>query len=363
MIVGNPSPQALAEFTELRAQGISSLKIFLTYEALQLRDDQVLDVLLASRKEGMTTMIHAENGDMLNWMTRKLEEGGHFAPKFHATSRPQILETEATYRAIAMAELVDAPILIVHVSSPSAAAHLRNAQTRGLPIYAETCPQYLFLTKSDLDQPGFEGAKCLCAPPPRDSSEDLEAIWLGLSNGTFTILSSDHCPFMFEDVTKGKKSVFTDFPDGRFSKIPNGVPGVETRLSLVLSAGRLSLQKFVEVTSTNPAKLYGLYPTKGALIPGVSDADLTIWYPPQGSQGALQPFELKNDMLHHNVDYSPYEGRTLTQWPRYTILRGKIVWDRENGGLVGQKGYGKFLRREKSSLPGPKRTDWDISTL
>jgi dihydropyrimidinase len=316
MLVSNPCPTALAEFSTLRERGISSLKIYMTYEALQLRDNEILDVLLASRKEGITTMIHAENGDVLTWMTRQLEERKLFAPKYHATSRPQLVETEATNRAIALAELMDAPILVVHVSSPSAAAHLRNAQTRGLPVYAETCPQYLFLTRDDLAKPGFEGAKCVCSPPPRESSQDHDAIWLGLANGTFTVLSSDHCPFMYEDTEKGKKSIISDeYPEGRFNGIPNGCPGIETRLALALSANRLSPQKFVEVTSTNAARLYGLYPQKGAILPGVSDADLTIWYPPKGSNGALKPFKLTNSMLHHNVDYTPFEGRELEQWP------------------------------------------------
>ncbi|KEF54697.1 dihydropyrimidinase [Exophiala aquamarina CBS 119918] len=381
MLVGHPGEQALSEFPRLRELGISSLKIYMTYAALQLRDDEILDVLLASRKEGITTMIHAENGDVLNWMTKKLEERKLYAPKYHATSRPQIVETEATNRAIALAELMDAPMwefhsfsskntianhvlfhsLVVHVSSPSAAAHLRNAQTRGLPVYAETCPQYLFLTREDLDKPDFQGAKCVCSPPPRESSNDHDAIWLGLANGTFTVLSSDHCPFMYEDFEKGKKSIISqEYPEGRFSGIPNGIPGIETRLALALSANKLPVQKFVEVTSTNAARLYGLYPQKGTILPGVSDADLNIWYPP----GKLEPFKLTNDMLHHNVDYTPFEGIELNQWPRYTILRGEVVWDRDGGGLLGRKGYGKFVARGKSTLPGPRQEgDWDVSAF
>jgi dihydropyrimidinase len=334
----------------------------MTYEALQLRDDQILDVLHAARSRGITTMIHAENGDVLSWMTRKLEEAGHFAPKYHATSRPQILETEATGRAVALAELLDAPILIVHVSSPRAAAVIREAQGRGMPVYAETCPQYLFLTRRDLEgsgDGGFEGAKCVCSPPPRDGVVDLEGIWLGLRNGTFTVLSSDHCPFMYADVETGKKSILSDeFPVGRFKGIPNGIPGVETRLALALSAGRLSMQKFVEVTSTNAAKLYGLYPRKGALLPGLSDADLVVWYPEGEVKGTIS-----NGMLHHNVDYTPFEGKEINNWPRYTILRGEVIWDRDGEGLVGKKGYGEFLRRGKSSLPGPRSEEFDISAF
>lgn len=166
---------------------------------------------------------------------------------------------------------------------------------------------------------------------------------------------------MYEDIEKGKKSIISqEYPEGRFSGIPNGIPGIETRLALALSANKLPLQKFVEVTSTNAARLYGLYPQKGTILPGVSDADLNIWYPP----GKLAPFKLTNDMLHHNVDYTPFEGIELNQWPRYTILRGEVVWDRDGGGLLGKKGYGKFVARGKSTLPGPRQEgDWDVSVL
>lgn len=224
LLVSNPTKDVLGEFPELRKQGISSLKIYMTYEALQLRDHQILDVLLEARRNGITTMIHAENGDVLEWMTSQLESRGLFAPRYHATSRPPLVETEATNRAISLSELVDVPILIVHVSSQGATKHIRDAQTRGLPIYAETCPQYLFLTRKDLEKPGFEGAKCVCSPPPRDGPMDHEAIWTGLNNGTFTVLSSDHCPFRYDDMKEGKTSVVShEHPLGRFRYIPNGM--------------------------------------------------------------------------------------------------------------------------------------------
>ena len=358
LLLSNPTPSILNEFPKLRNEGISSLKIYMTYEALQLRDNQILDVLLAARKDSITTMIHAESGDILSWMTDQLEQRGLVEPKYHATSRPQLVETEATNRAITLSEIIDTPILIVHVSSPSAATHIRNAQTRGLPIYAETCPQYLFLTRDDLDKPGFEGAKCVCSPPPREGKEDHEGIWLGLQNGTFTVLSSDHCPFVYEDAELGKKSVISaEFPLGRFRYIPNGCPGIETRLPLVLSEARLELSKFVEVTSTNAAKLYGLYPRKGALLPGLSDADLVVWYPP----GRLEEWRVRNEELHHGVDYTPFEGRVVRNWPRYTVLRGKVVWERDGVGVLGEKGWGQFLRRGVSSLGGgSKKEAWDV---
>ena len=246
------------------------------------------------------------------------------------------------------------------MSSPAAAKHISAAQKRGLPVYAETCPQYLFLTRKVLDKPGFEGAKCVCSPPPREGEQDHEGIWHGLEDGTFTVLSSDHCPFIYDDTEIGKKScIDSEYPNGHFKYIPNGCPGVETRLSLALSANRLKLQKFVEVTSTNAAKIYGLYPKKGALVPGASDADLTIWYP----EGA-KDFELTNSMLHHNVDYTPYEGRTMKQWPRYTVLRGQVVWAKDEGGLIGKKGYGQFLKRGVSSLAGSRsQEEWSVESF
>ncbi len=361
LICSNAGPKAISEFPALLKAGISSLKIYMTYEALQLKDDEILDVLLEARRQKITTMIHAENGAVIDWMTKQLEQKKLFAPKYHVTSHPPVAEIEATYRAISLSSFIDVPILIVHVSSPAAASHICEAQKKGLPVYAETCPQYLFLTRKDLDKPGFEGAKCVCSPPPREGEQDHEAIWQGLQNGTFTVLSSDHCPFIYDDNQTGKKSVISEeFPNGHFKYIPNGCPGVETRLALTLSAGRLPLQKFVEVTSANAARLYGLYPRKGALLPGQSDADLTIWYP----ENSMESFELKNEMLHHNVDYTPYEGRTMKQWPRYTVLRGQVVWDREHGGVVGAKGYGKFLERGISTLAGSTRKEeWSVENF
>ncbi|KAF8866471.1 D-hydantoinase [Acephala macrosclerotiorum] len=357
LICSNAGPQAISEFASLREAGISSLKIYMTYEALQLKDSEILDVLFEARKQKIVTMIHAENGAIIDWTIKKLEEKKLFAPKYHVTSHPPVAEIEATYRAISLSGFIDVPILIVHVSSPAAAAHISEGQKKGLPVYAETCPQYLFLTRKDLDKPGFEGAKCVCSPPPRDGEQDHEGIWRGLEDGTFTVLSSDHCPFLYEDTSIGKKSVISDeYPNGHFKYIPNGCPGVETRLSLALSANRLKLQKFVEVTSTNAAKLYGLYPRKGALIPGESDADLTIWYP-----DSMKEYQLTNSMLHHNVDYTPYEGKTIKNWPRYTVLRGEVVWAKDEGGLLGKKGAGQFLKRDISSLAGSRsQEEWSV---
>ncbi len=369
VLVSAAGAQALADVAALPARGVTSLKIYMTYEALQLRDHDILSVLAAARAARVITMIHAENGDVLDWLTARLEARGLVAPRYHAHSRPPLLEDEATNRAIALAALVaHTPILLVHVSDPGAAARIRAAQTAGQPVFAETCPQYLFLTREQhLDAPpGFEAAKHVCSPPPRDAAAQA-AIWTGLRNGTFAVLSSDHCPFNYDDAESGKKTsiALPDFPLGRFRHIPNGMPGVETRLPLAFprpapktaggsESGRsLPLTRFVQVTAANPAKLYGLYPRKGALVPGVSDADLVVWYPGAGAPGrpaALDGLTITNGMLHHDVDYTPYEGQRVGNWPRYTVLRGKVVWDREGGGVVGEKGYGRFVEREASTL-------------
>lgn len=273
------------------------------------------------------------------------------APHHHGTSRPPIVEAEATNRAISLSELMDAPILLVHISGGHATRVIRDAQTRLLPVHGETCPQYLFLLADSMKKPGFEGAKCVCSPPIREDATDQDAIWAGIKNGTFTTLSSDHAPIKFyhpDGKQRGLKH--GNHPQGRFQYIPNGLPGVETRVPLLFSggvlAGRISPQRFVELTSTNPAKLYGLA-KKGTIAPGF-DADLTIWYP----QDTFKPFTLTNEMLHHAIDYTPFEGVEFRNWPRYTIVRGKVVF--KEGKVIGELGYGKFQRRGRSTLAGPR---------
>ncbi|KAL1955612.1 hypothetical protein VTO42DRAFT_8415 [Malbranchea cinnamomea] len=363
LMIANPSPKVVKEELPLAVEGgITSVKFFMTYEPMKLPDKLILDLMLATRQLGMTTMVHAENGDVIDWIATKLEEQRLTDPYYHAVSRPKLAEDEATYRAISLAELMDVPILIVHMSSKIAADHVRRAQARLLPVHAETCPQYLYFTSEKLKGEGFEGAKCVCSPPLRDNQMDLDAIWQGLSNGTFTTFSSDHAPSRY-DHPDGKKSGLVD-GTASFRKIPNGLPGVETRLPSLFSgvlAGRLTIQKFVELTSSNPAKLYGLGEKKGIIAPGF-DADLVIWYPTekQATEGdyesypTITPFKLTNEMLHHRIDYTPFEGMEFTNWPRYTILRGKVVWDRNNGGIVGQKGNGHFLKRGFSTLSKPR---------
>ncbi|PWN21444.1 aminohydrolase [Microstroma glucosiphilum] len=376
--------------------GITSCKLFMTYDTMRLTDRQLLDVMVAARKNSVTTLIHAENGDAIEWLTEQLEARDMIAPYYHALSRPPLIEAEASNRAIALAQLVQNPILFVHIGSPMAAQNVREAQSRGLPIYAETCPQYFNLTWQDLKRfhspTCFENSKMICSPPPPAEKNDHEALQRYLANGTFTIWSSDHCPFRYDD-PDGKPagvlehagsmqgesgdghnpaapctSVYHEVPKedlsrllarkmGHFKHVPNGIPGVETRLPLLFSQGLLtgliSPSRFVELTSTNPAKLYGMYPQKGCLMPG-SDADLVIWHP----QATFKPFALSNSHLHHNVDYTPYEGQTLSNWPRYTMVRGKLIWS--NGKIVGQLSHGNFVKRGPNSLhqrPQPFGTD------
>jgi dihydropyrimidinase len=270
-----------------------------------------------------------------------LELAGHTAPKFHADARPAIAEREATHRAISLAEIVDVAMLVVHVSGQEAMEQIAAAQAKGLNIYAETCPQYLFLTAADLDLDGFEGAKHICSPPPRDAANQKH-VWRGLKNGTFQIFSSDHAPFRYDD-PHGKK---VNGETASFVHVPNGIPGVETRLPLLFSEGvgkgRITLNRFVELTATNPAKLYGLYPRKGTIAIG-SDADLSIWDP-------QRKVTISNAMLHHNVDYTPYEGRQITGWPEVVISRGDVVV--QDGELLAKAGRGMFLECAEPGIPG-----------
>jgi dihydropyrimidinase len=333
LIVTDPTEQVLGqELPALIRDGYTSFKVYMTYDALKLSDRQILDVLALARAERALVMVHAENADCIGWLTQTLELAGRTAPKYHAAARPQVVEREATHRAIALAELAEVPILIVHVSGREAVEQIRLARSRGLRIYAETCPQYLFLTADDLDAKGFAGAKCICSPPPRDRTSQA-AIWDALRDGTLQLFSSDHAPFRYDD-PKGK---MVKGPTASFAHVPNGIPGLETRLPLLFSAGvnegRLDLSEFVALTATNPAKMYGLHPRKGTIAIG-SDADLVLWDPER-------EVTITNGILHHNVDYTPYEGKRVRGWPVTTISRGEVVWS--DGEFRAQAGRGQFL--------------------
>lgn len=337
LIVTDPTPDVLAnELPQLIEEGYTSFKIYMTYDDLKLNDLDILRVLEVARAGQALVMIHAENADCIAWLTERLTSQGNTAPKFHATSRPMAVEREATHRAITFSELAGVPILIVHVSGRDAIEQIRWAHTRGLPIHAETCPQYLFLTEHDLGGEGYHGAKCICSPPPRDK-QNQEAVWNGLTQNVFSIFSSDHAAFRYND-PHGKMLGGKEQP---FQYIPNGIPGLETRLPLLFSGGvsegRISLHQFVALTATNPAKLYGLYPRKGSIFVG-ADADIALWDPDR-------KVTIDNAKLHHNVDYTPYQGIEVQGWPVLTLSRGKVV-SREFS-LTGEAGWGQFLPCDK----------------
>ena len=334
LIVSDPTPPVLQdELPSLIAEGYASVKVYMTYEAMKLSDRQILDVLDVNQRAGALTMIHAENYECIAWLTEKLEAEGKTEPRYHEDSRPMAVEREATHRAIALSEVAEANLLIVHVSGRDAMEEIRRARARGVKIFAETCPQYLFLSTRDLALPDFQGAKCMCSPPPRDPANQAH-VWQGVEDGLFDIFSSDHAPYRFDE---GGKLMYG--PKISFSKVANGIPGLETRSALLFSegvlTGRLDLNRFVALNSTNAAKLYGLHPQKGTIAVG-ADADIAIWDPER-------KVTITNDMLHHNVDYTPYEGRALTGWPVTVLSRGQVVC--HEGELLGKPGQGQFLKR------------------
>jgi len=342
LVIADPTPQVLGqELPALVADGYTSFKIFMTYEGMALNDREILETLTVARETGALVMVHAENWDAIKFLTDRLEQAGSTAPKYHATSRPVPVEREATHRAISLAEIVDVPIVIVHVSNGEALTEIARARSRGLKVYGETCPQYLVLTEKDLDLPDMEGAKLVCSPPPRDEAAQA-ACWAGLTQGVFDLYSSDHCPFRYDDPA-GKLH-----PDGRksFRYVPNGIPGVEVRLPILfsegVSKGRISLERFVALSSTNHARMYGLT-NKGSLAVG-ADADIAIWDPEK--RATISP-----DMLHDACDYTPYQGIEVTGWPVTTLVRGRAVV--RDGVLVGKPGDGRYLARERSAHAVP----------
>lgn len=343
LIISDPTEQVLGqELPALVADGYTSFKVFMTYDGLALTDMQILETMAVARSCGALMMIHAENYDAIRFLTAKLEREGHTAPFFHGKSRPIPVEREATHRAITLAELSDVPMVVVHVSNREAMDEIRRAQAKGLTILGETCPQYLVLTEKDMDGLNMSGAKYVCSPPPRDEASQ-EACWEGLRTGAFTLFSSDHCPFRYDET--GKLA-----PNGRtsFRWVPNGIPGVGARLPILfsegVSKGRIDINRFVALTATNHARTYGLAPRKGTIAVG-SDADIVIWDPNREET-------ITNANQHHGADYTPYEGIRVKGWPMTTIVRGRtVVRERE---LVGPPGHGVHLARDLSALARPR---------
>ena len=344
LVVSDPSPQVLGQdLPALVRDGCTSFKVYLTYEGLALDDTQVLNVLDFARREGALVMVHAENDAVVRWLTDRLLAEGKTGIEHHLSAHPHIGDREATHRAISFSELLDVPILITHVSHREGAEQIRWAQTRGLKIYGETCPQYLFLSAEDIaghhHDHALAGAKYVCTPPPRDKANQ-QYIWQGLQNGTFQVLSSDHSAYRFTDKIKGGAKT-------TFANVPNGVPGIELRAPLLLSEGvgkgRISLNQFVALNSTNAARIYGIYPKKGTIAVG-GDADIVIW-------DTEREWTVTHELLHDQCDYTPYEGMRLKGWPVMTLSRGEIVWDGKEP--VATPGRGQFLRCDLPETPKP----------
>ena len=334
MIVSDPTEAAIKEhLPALIAQGHGSIKVFMTYDLLQVRDEPFLDVLMTARENRALVTVHAENHGMISWMVKRLLARGYTAPKYHAISHPRLAEKEAFERLIALAALVDQPIMIFHVSTAEGAATIRRARGEGLKVYGETCPQYLFLTRDDLDRPGAEGSKWMCSPPPRETA-DQEALWRALDLGDLQTISSDHAPYAYDATGKLRAG-----PNPNFKQVANGLPGLEVRLPLLFDAmvskGRLGISKFVELTSTAPARIYNLAPKKGAITIG-ADADIAIWDP-------NRTVTLTDAMMHDKTAYTPFAGRTLEGWPVTVLRRGEVIV--KAGKCKAAAGSGRFLPR------------------
>jgi dihydropyrimidinase len=343
MILTDPTAKMLAEeVPALVASGHRSLKIFLTYDGARITDTEALRVLAAGRKLGALVCIHAEHHELIDFYKNALVEAGLTLPMHHAWSKPMLVESECVHRVCKMAEALDTPIQVFHVSGAEAAEEIERAQKKGLKVWAETCPQYLVLTADDLDRPGFEGAKFIFSPAARTTA-DQEALWEAIRRGIIYNVSSDHAPTRYE----GPDGKLAFGPDAPFTKVPNGVPGLATRMPILfsegVSKGRIDLQTFVAITATNPARLFGLT-TKGTIAIGM-DADFAIW-------DAEKKVTIASAMLLDNNDHSPYEGMVITGWPEATYVRGKPVV--VNGEVVAPEGYGAFLPRAPYPLIAPR---------
>ncbi len=321
----------IEEMYTVMDEGVTSFKLFMAYPGVFLVDDAtIFRAMSAAGKRGGLICMHAENGVVINEIIKRALQEGRTAPKYHALTRPTIAEAEGVHRAIAISEMAEAPVYIVHLSSTDALNQVRQARDRGLPAFAETCPQYLFLSVENYNEPGFEGAKYVMTPPLRERSNQDE-LWKGLKMDDLQVISTDHCPFCFKEQ---KELGLTDF-----TKIPNGAPGVENRIPLIFNGGvienRISLNRFVELTSTAAAKIFGMFPKKGTIAVG-SDADIVIFDPE-----AEQTISVRTS--HMNVDYNPYEGKKIRGAVVTVLSRGRVII--EDGRYKGRPGDGQFLKR------------------
>jgi dihydropyrimidinase len=342
LVVSDPTKVVLTqELPALIRKGYTSIKVYMTYASRKIDDWQMLDVLAVAREEGALVVVHAESDPIIEWLSERLVRAGHTAPKFQPFAHVEVAEREAVHRLISLSEVVDVPILIFHVSSKQAVEQIRWAQERGLKVYAETCPQYLFMTSADFDRPDFDGAKYMCSPPPRDRATQ-DVIWDALKTGTFQVFSSDHAGFRFDASGKLRAG-----RDASFKQVANGIPGIETRLPLLFSEGvgkgRISLRQFVDLAATNASKLYGLYPRKGVIAVG-SDGDIAIWDP-------TRHVTIRVANLHDNMDFSPFEGIEVTGWPTTVLSRGQVIL--RDGAMAAARGRGVFLPREAPDAARP----------
>lgn len=326
MIVCDLPERLEPELDELVAEGVPSFKLFTAYpDRLMVDDATIFRTLLRTAGNGGTVMVHAENGGVIEVLQRRALAAGRVEPIEHARTRPPLAEAEAAQRCIALATMANAPLYIVHVSAAETVDAIGAARARGLPVFGETCPQYLFLTD---DAYAHEGERFVMSPPLRDQRAQ-QRLWRALAADELQVVATDHCPFRLAD-KRGRSD---------FTRIPGGAPGIETRMSLLfdgaVAGGHFGVERFVDVTATAPAKLFGLYPRKGTIAPG-SDADLVIW-------DADRAVSLDAAALHMRVDYSPYEGRVVRGAPELVVLRGRAVV--EHGAFVGRPGAGRFLRR------------------
>ena len=337
MIITDLPQKNIKEMDKMVGEGISSFKLFMAYPGIFMSDDAtIFRALLRTKENGGMICMHAENGGVIDVLVQKALSEGKFEPKYHALTRPMSAEAEATRRAIALAEMAGVPIYIVHLSAGDAMEEVRLARERGVSAFAETCPQYLYLSYDDYERPGFEGAKFVMSPPLRPKGNE-ERLWKGLAHNALQVVSTDHCSFCMKpkDDKPGKNLGLKDF-----SKIPNGAPGVETRMLLLWDAvqkGRITANRFVDITSTTPAKLFGLYPRKGNLSPG-ADADIVIIDP-------NKPHTITAKKHHIKADYNPYEGMTVKGSIRDVFLRGELMV--EGDKLLGKTSHGRFLRRSQ----------------
>ncbi|GAA2823901.1 dihydropyrimidinase [Crossiella cryophila] len=331
MIMGEVTPHTLKEMDQLVGEGISSFKLFMAYPGVFYSDDgQILRAMQKAADNGGLIMMHAENGIAIDVLIEQALQRGETDPRYHGQVRHAFLEAEATHRAIQLARVAGAPVYIVHLSAAEALAEVARARDNGVNAFAETCPQYLYLSTEDLARPGFEGSKYVCSTPLRPEQHQAE-LWKGLRTNDLSVVSTDHCPFCF----KGQKELGL----GDFSKIPNGLPGVEHRMDLLHQGvvdGQISRKRWIELACATPARMFGLYPRKGTIAPG-SDADVVI-YDPKARQ------TLSAETHHMNVDYSCYEGKTVTGKVDVVLSRGKVVISENT--YLGHKGHGSFLKRD-----------------